>query len=89
MSLKSAYQIKLFLLITLSAVLLASVETAPERPVLFAAVAAACILLIRLLWKSAQRDEKRLVRQKARTCRLRAGRGAKATGGPPDLNRAA
>ena len=89
MSLKLTYQIKLLLLTALSAVLLASVETAPEQPVLFIAVAAACLLLIRLLWRSALRDEKRLARQKVRAYRLRAGRGAKAVGALPDLNRAA
>lgn len=85
MSLKSAYSfIKLFLMITVSAVLLASVETAPERPVLFAAVAAACSLLIRFLWKSALREEKTRNKQKIRPDRRRA-----ITELPPDLKRAA
>lgn len=85
MSFKSAYFIKLFLIVTLSTVLLASVETAPEQPLLFLAVAAGCVALIRFLWRSALRDEKAMNRRPARPGR----RGATVGELPPDLKRAA
>ena len=57
MYLKFAYFIKLFLIVTLSGVLLAAVGVAPDRPFLFLAVSAACVFLIRFLWKSVRREE--------------------------------
>lgn len=85
MRLKLAYSIKLFLIVAFSTLFLASVETAPEQPVLFAAVAAACIAGIRFLWKSVLRDEKALNRRKIQTGRKRRAVGEL----PPDLKRAA
>lgn len=85
MSFKSAYFIKLFLIVTVSAVLLASVETAPDRPFLFLAVSAAGVILIRSLWKSALRDEKTMDSRQTRPNR----KGGTIGELPPDLRRAA
>ncbi len=57
MYLKFAYFIKLFLIVTLSAVFLAVVGAVPDQPVLSLAVSAACVFLIRFLWKSVQKEE--------------------------------
>lgn len=77
--------IKLFLITALSATLLASVETAPDQPLLFAAVSAACVIAIRALWRSIPREEKTDGKQK-----IPLG-GKRRTDGklPPDLKRAA
>lgn len=85
MRLKLAYSIKLFLIMAFSTLFLASVETAPDRPFLFAAVAAACIAGIHFLWRSALRDEKAMDKQ-----RIQPGKKRRAVGElPPDLRRAA
>lgn len=60
MRLKFVYFMKLFLIISLSALLLASVGIMFETPLLFLAVAAVCTVSIRLLWKSALKSEKAL-----------------------------
>lgn len=82
MNLKFAYFLKLFLIITLSTILLASVETAPDHPLLFLAVSTGSLLSIRMLWKSALKNEEAQRRQKIHP---------RKTGGklPPDLKRAA
>lgn len=82
MGLKVVYFIKLFLIVVLSTVLLASVGTAPDRPLLFLAVLASCGLLIRFIWISALKDEKALNKRKVRA-------GRKCGELPPDLKRAA
>ena len=82
MGLKLAYFIKLFLIVTVSTVLLASVEAAPDRPFLFAAVSISCIITIRFIWKSALRDEKAINNRQIRLNR----KGGEL---PPDLKRAA
>lgn len=64
MSFKFVYFIKLLLIVTLSAVLLASTGALPDQPLLFLAVAAVCTVLIRSLWKSALKDEEKMNRQK-------------------------
>jgi hypothetical protein len=64
MYLKFVYFIKLFLIVTLSAVLLAAVGAAPDRPFLFLAVSAACVFLIRFLWKSVRKEEALLRRRR-------------------------
>lgn len=81
MNVKLFYFIKLFLIMIFSTVLLSSVEIAPGRPVLFFAVAVACAGLIRRLWQSVLRDEKR-GRQQIRLDRRRRSL-------PVDLSRAA
>ena len=63
---KITYFIKLFLITALSVALLGSVGAAPDRPVLFAAAAAACFIGIRVLWVSALKDEKKRRRRQAR-----------------------
>lgn len=60
MGLKFVYFMKLFLIISLSALLLASVGIMVETPLLFLAVAAVCTVSIRLLWKSALKSERAL-----------------------------
>lgn len=82
MGFKLAYFIKLFLIVALSTVVLASVGTAPDRPLLFLAVLAAGGTLIRFLWRSALKDEKMLGGWKIP---LQGRRG----NAPPDLKRAA
>lgn len=56
--------IKLCLIVVLSATLLASVEIAPEQPVLFIAVAAVSVIFIHFLWKSVQRNQSTCKRQR-------------------------
>ena len=85
MSFKLVYFIKLFLIVAVSAVLLVSVETAPDRPFLFLAVSAASVILIRSLWRSALRDEKTLDSRQTRPNRKGGATGEL----PPDLRRAA
>lgn len=68
MRLKSVYFIKRFLIVALLAVLMASVGVAPDQPVLFAVLSAVCIVLVRLIWKSAQKDEKAISRRQFRLC---------------------
>lgn len=63
MGLKLIYFIKHSLIVTLSIVILGFVETAPDRPILFAFIFTTCILSIRLLWNSAIRDEKEIKKQ--------------------------
>lgn len=64
MYLKFVYFIKLFSIVTLSTVLLAAVGAAPDQPALFLAVSAACIFLIRFLWKSVRKEETTLRRRR-------------------------
>jgi hypothetical protein len=58
MRLKAAYFIKRFLIVTLAIVLFACVGIAPDQPVLFTIASAACIIVIRFIWRSALKDEK-------------------------------
>lgn len=64
MYLKFAYFIKLFMIVTLSAVLLAAIGSAPDQPVLFLVVSAVCVFLIRFLWKSVRKEEEMLRRRR-------------------------
>ena len=49
--------IKLSLIIALCIMLLALVEIAPEKPVLFLSLSSAYLIVIRFLWKSAARGQ--------------------------------
>jgi predicted neutral ceramidase superfamily lipid hydrolase len=68
MQLKSACFIKRFLMVSLLTVLMASVGTAPDQPVLFIVLSAVGIVLVRFLWKSALRDEKTIRKQQLKLC---------------------
>jgi heme exporter protein D len=83
MYLKFAYFINLFLIVTFSAVLLAAIGMAPDRPFLFLAVSAACVLLIRFLWKSVRKEEALLRR------RRRSQSTEKGISSPPEWKRPA
>lgn len=63
MRLKATYFIKRFLIVTLAIALFACVGAAPEQPVLFIAASAACMIVIRFIWKSALKDEKVIKRR--------------------------
>ncbi len=84
MGLKLIYFVKLFLIVTLSAIFLAFVNIAFDLPLLLLAVSAACFILIRLLWVSALKDEKAIKRQ---TCPGKTGRAVGEIS--PDFKRAA
>lgn len=51
------YGIKLFLIVLLASLFLASIEIAPYQPLLFIAVALMDTICIRLLWKSLKNSE--------------------------------
>ena len=62
MGLKFIYFMKLFLIIFLSALLLASVNIIFETPMLFLGITAICTVSIRFLWKSILKSEYALQR---------------------------
>lgn len=53
------YGVKLFLIVSLAFLLLASIEIAPYHPLLFTAAVLIDSVCIRFLWKSLQQDEKK------------------------------
>ena len=57
---KILYSIKRFSIVTVAALLLASVEVAPDHPFRFIFLASAYLISIRFLWRSALADEKAL-----------------------------
>lgn len=59
---KLVYNLKLSVIVVLCILILALVEIAPSKPVLFLFIAAVYIVSIRLLWKSAERDERQVKR---------------------------
>lgn len=71
MGLKLVCFVKRLLIVLISAVLMTSVNIAPDRPLQFAVFAFAAIVFIRLLWRSAEKDERRIYRQKHRLYRKR------------------
>lgn len=82
MLLKTAYFIKLFLIVVLTTAIFASVEILLDQPALFIFIAAGCSVLIRLIWHSALKDEKMLVARKVPLNKQKRPL-------PPDLKRAA
>lgn len=60
MQLKLACFMKRFFIALILVALLASVDIAPDYPVQFAVVTFIATICIRLLWKSAERDKKRI-----------------------------
>lgn len=60
MLLKTAYFIKLFLIVVLTTAIFASVEILLDQPALFIFITAGCSALIRLIWHSALKNEKML-----------------------------
>lgn len=66
MQLKFAYFIKRFLIVTLLALVMVSISAITEQPVLYFLSSAVSLLLVRVLWVSAQKDEKRLARRRRR-----------------------
>ena len=66
MQLKCAYFIKRFLIVALLALVMVSVGAIIEQPVLYLLSAAASLLLVRVLWVSALKDEKKMRRRRRR-----------------------
>lgn len=64
MILKIVYYLKLLFIIAFSTVFLASIETAPDRPLQFIFFSATYVVITRLIWLSAQHDEKKMNKQK-------------------------
>jgi membrane protein implicated in regulation of membrane protease activity len=60
------YDLKLFLIVVCSGLFLAMVESAPDMPLQFLLFTAADAVLVRFLWLSARRDEKRRNRRAVR-----------------------
>ncbi len=71
MRLNSAYFIKRFLIVTLLTVLMAFVGAAPDQPALFIVLSAVCILLVRVIWISALKDEKAISKRQLQLCKER------------------
>ena len=69
MRLKAAYFIKRFFIVTLAIVLFACVGIAPDQPVLFIIASAACIIVIRFIWRSALKDEKAISKRQLQLCK--------------------
>ena len=65
---KFLYGIKLFLIVLLSFLFLASIEIAPYHPVLFIVAVLIDTVCIRFLWKSLQKSEDRSSQSTQRTC---------------------
>lgn len=63
---KIADFVKRFFIVLLSVALMASVDIAPDYPLQFAAFALIAVLSIRLLWRSAEQDKKRMSKRRRR-----------------------
>ena len=69
MRLKSAYFIKRFLIVTLLTALMAVVGAAPDQPALFIVLFVVCMVLLRIIWIWALKDEKAINKRQLRLCK--------------------